>query len=82
MQETHEDTTAPNGHVERYEIREYTEEEAHAHFDTMARFYLNISGDEFRERWHRGFYDDDPDRPGVMMLALSLPLVEREVVAP
>lgn len=82
MHETHEDTATSNGHVERHEIREYTDEEAHAHFDRLARYFLSISGDEFRERWHRGDYDDDPDQPGVMTLALSLPLVEREEVLP
>lgn len=80
MHETHEDTTTSNGHVEHYEIREYTEEEAHAYFDEMARFHLNISGDEFRERWHRGDYDDDPDRPEVMTVAMCLPLVERRKI--
>lgn len=82
MHETHQDTATSNGHIEHFEIEEYTEEEAHSHFDAMARFHLNISGDEFRERWHRGDYDDDPDRPDVMMMAMLLPLVERQEVIP
>lgn len=82
MHDPQEDTATTNGHVEHFEITEYTDEEAHAHFDAMARLFLNISGDEFRERWHRGDYDHDPDQPGVMTMALLLPLVERQEVAP
>lgn len=82
MHETDQDTTMPNGHVEHYKIREYTDEEAHAYFDKTARILLNISGDEFQERWLRGDYDDDPDRPGVMTLALMLPMIERQEVVP
>lgn len=71
---------ASGGSVEHFEIHQYTEEEAREYFDAMARFHLNISGDEFRKRWHRGDYDDDPDRPEVMTVAMCLPMVEREVI--
>ncbi len=77
MHETHEDTTASNGHVDQVELVEFTEEEAHTLFEEVAQRNLGISGDEFRERWHRGDYDDDPDRPEVMTVAMNLPLVER-----
>jgi hypothetical protein len=67
-------------YLEQIEVREYTEEEAHEYFDAMARFHLNISGDEFRTRWHQGDYDDNPDRPGVITMAMLLPMVERQEV--
>lgn len=82
MRDPHEDIDSTNGYIEHFEIREYTEEEAHAHFDAMARFHLGISGDEFRMRWHRGDYADNPDRPGVITLALLLPMVERQEIKP
>jgi hypothetical protein len=64
MHETHQETTLPSGHVEDIpEMEPFTEEEARTLFDDIARHNLQISGDEFRERWHRGDYDDDPDRP-------------------
>lgn len=75
------DHTMSDDIVEHVEVREYSTPEALEYFDRMARFYLNISGDEFRERWHRGDYDDDPDRPGVVTMAMLLPMVERQEVA-
>lgn len=63
-----------------YEIKEFTKDEAAALFEQIAQMHLGISGDEFRERWHRGDYDDDPDRFEVMEVAFALPLVEREKV--
>lgn len=63
-----------------YELKAFTKEEAHKLFDEIARMHLGISGDEFRKRWHRGDYDDDPDRFEVMSIAMALPLVEREKV--
>lgn len=77
MHETHEDTTTSNGHADHFELVEFTKEEAHALFEEVAQRNLGISGDEFRERWHRGDYDDDPDRPEIMNVVMSLPLVER-----
>lgn len=63
-----------------YELKAFTREEARQLFDEIARFHLGISGDEFRKRWHRGDYDDDPDTFDVMSVAFALPLVEREKV--
>ena len=81
MHEADQDTATSNRHVEHYKIEEYTEEEARDYFEAMAQYHLNISGDEFRERWHRGDYDDDPDRPEVMTVAMCLPLVERRKIS-
>ena len=63
-----------------HEIKTFTREEAEALFEEIAQMHLGISGDEFRKRWHRGDYDDDPDRFEVMEVAFALPLVEREKV--
>jgi hypothetical protein len=80
MQDPVMDDATFKEYLEQIEVREYTQEEAHEYFDAMARFHLSISGDEFRKRWHRGDYDDNPDRPGVITLAMLLPMVEREEV--
>ena len=63
-----------------YEIEVFSEQEARELFDEIARLNLGLSGDEFRERWHRGEFDDDPDRFEVMEVAMALPLVERAQV--
>lgn len=55
----------------------FTDEEAAALFERMAQHYLGISGDEFLERWDSGYYSEDPDRPGIMDMAMSIPLVRR-----
>lgn len=78
MHDTHVDQPDQPVHVEQFAtIDEFTDEEANALFDKAARLYLHMSGDEFRERWARGDYDKDPDIPGVMTVAMLLPLVER-----
>lgn len=55
-----------NGHV-----RDLTAEEGRELFDNAARYYLDISGDEFIRRWDSGYYDDDPEK--VMGVAMLLP---------
>jgi hypothetical protein len=67
--------TAPqrsNGH-----IRELTPEEGLALLDQAARRYLNMSADEFIHAWEAGEFDDDPDRPDVMYVAMLLPFAQR-----
>ena len=54
-------------------VRDLTDEEGRALFDNAARFYLGISGDEFVERWDSGYYDEDPDRPDIVDVAMLLP---------
>jgi hypothetical protein len=51
-----------------------TPDEEWAIFDGMAHYYLKMSGEEFLRRWDAGEWQDDPDQPGVIMLALMLPL--------
>lgn len=55
----------------------FSDEEAAALFERMAQHYLNISGEEFLRRWDTGYYSDDPDRPGIMDMAMLIPLVRQ-----
>ena len=59
-----------SGHID------LTEEEAAALFDREARRRLGMSGAEFIAAWESGQFDDDPDQPAVMYLAMLLPLVQ------
>jgi hypothetical protein len=55
-------------------VRELTHEEGVALFDRVARQRLGMSGNEFIQAWETGFFDDNPDRPEVMYVAMFLPL--------
>jgi len=63
-------TTAPptNG-----QIRELTREEGMDLLDRAARQRLHMSGEEFIRAWEAGAFDDDPDRPDIMYLAMLIP---------
>jgi hypothetical protein len=52
-----------------------TPEEAWDLFDRAARSDLHMSGEEFLRRWDAGAFRADPDRPGVMDVAMLIPLV-------
>jgi hypothetical protein len=65
-------TSHTNGH-----IRELSLEEGRKLFDEAARFYLKVSGEEFIRSWEGGEYDDDPDRPEVMNVAMLLPFARQ-----
>ncbi len=41
--------------------------------ENAARFYLGITGEEFIERWDSGYYDEEPDHPDVVDVAMLLP---------
>jgi hypothetical protein len=56
-------------------IKELSLEEGRRLLDKQARRYLNMSGDEFIKKWESGEFDDDPDRPEVMEVAMLLPFV-------
>ena len=43
-----------------------------------ARYYLNISGEEFLRRWRNGDYVGKTDEFGVATLAMLLPLVDED----
>jgi len=55
------------------EPRELTEQDELACFDRAARRLLGTSGEECIAAWKRGAFDDDPDRPDVMALAMLIP---------
>ncbi len=58
-------------------VRELSDEQAWELFDRAARYYLEISGDTFLERWDSGYYED-PDQPEVMSVVMLLPFVRSE----
>jgi len=55
------------------QIRELTREEGLALLDREARRRLNMSAEAFIQAWDAGEFDDDPDRPDVMYVAMLLP---------
>jgi hypothetical protein len=60
-------------------VREFTKREAWSLFDGEARKRTGMTGKEFIEWWHRGEFEKDPDdMPGVMSVAMLLPLVEAD----
>ena len=63
-----------NGH-----IHEFTEQEAIELFDARARYYLDISGEEFLARWRAGEYEGCSEDSNVTAVAMLLPLVDRDV---
>lgn len=54
---------------------ELTREESLAMLDRRARRYLGISGEEFVRRWEAGYYEGQPESPGLVRTAMLLPLV-------
>lgn len=52
-----------------------TPEEAWDVFDRAAQNDLHMSGEEFLRRWDAGAFRADPDQPGVMDVAMLIPLV-------
>ncbi len=55
------------------EVQEVSAEEGREIVDQAARRYLNMTGEEFIAAWNGGKFDDDPDRPEVMRVAMLLP---------
>ncbi|MBA2448641.1 MAG: hypothetical protein H0V51_11515 [Chloroflexi bacterium] len=53
-------------------IRFLTDEEWMAKVDRAARHHLGMSGEEFARAWKAGQFDNDPDQPGVMRVAMML----------
>lgn len=67
--------TATARPVEQEQIRVASHEEGWKLLDERARRYLNISAEEFIQRWNAGVYRDDADRPDVIRVAAALPFV-------
>jgi len=66
----HNPSVITNGHID------LTQEEAYALLDREAQRRLGMSAQAFIAAWEAGQFDDDPDRPDVMYVAMLLPLVE------
>ena len=60
-------------HAANGQVRELTREEGMDLLDRAARQRLQMSGEEFIRAWEAGEFDDDPDRPDVMYVAMLLP---------
>jgi hypothetical protein len=56
------------------DVHELTPDEGRELLDGMARHYLGMSGGEFVRAWDAREFEDDPDRPGLMRVAMLLPL--------
>ena len=54
-------------------VEECSPEEGRALFDAAARRHLGVSGEEFLAKWDAGDYDDDPDNPDVVRVAMLMP---------
>jgi hypothetical protein len=54
-------------------VQEVSAKEGREIVDRAARRHLNMSGEEFLKAWDAGAFDDDPDRPEVMSVAMLLP---------
>ena len=58
------------------EVTELTPEEAQAQFDKITRRHLDMSAEEFLDRWDRGEFPADIDSvPGLTRAVMALPLV-------
>lgn len=58
-----------------FESRFMTDEEARDTFERAARRSLGMSGEEFLSRWDAGEWPDPDSVPGVMAVAMLIPLV-------
>ncbi len=57
-----------------------TEATARQEFDSVARYYMGISGEEFLRRWDAGEWREGWDYAPVYHVAGALSLVQRECV--
>lgn len=57
-------------------IRVLDREQGKVLFDRQARRYLNMSGEEFIRAWEAGEFDDEPDRPEVIRVAMLIPFAK------
>jgi hypothetical protein len=55
-------------------VRFLTPEEAWAIFDRAAQRNLGMSGAAFIAAWDAGRFDDDPDRPALIRVAMLRPV--------
>ncbi len=67
---------SPPAHATNGQVRELTQEEGMALLDREAQRYLHMSAEQFMKAWEAGEFDDDPDRPDVMYVAMLLPFAK------
>ncbi len=60
--------------VQDKQPRELSNAEGSALLDKRARHYLNMSGPEFVTAWKTGTFKDKPETPGLVRVAMLLPL--------
>ncbi len=65
-----------NGVERNGSVKIITKEEGMQILDMEARRHFNMSGEEFICAWESGEFDDDPDGPNVMYVALLIPLAK------
>jgi hypothetical protein len=58
------------------QIRELTREEGLALLDREAQRYLHMRAEQFIKAWEAGDFDEAPDRPDVMYVAMLLPFAK------
>ena len=61
-------------HPDMVPLKWLSEEEGKTLFDSVAREYLHMSGEEFLRRWDSGEFDGD-DRSEVIHVYMLIPLV-------
>ncbi len=67
----------PEDELDIAPVRELTEEEGKALFDSVAGEYLHMSGEEFLRRWDSGEFDGD-DRSEVIHVYMLIPFARQE----
>jgi len=69
MARTHKNGVAVAHHDGSASIERMSRSEGRAMFDRAARFYRNISGDDFKRRYDQGEYNDELDQSDIQHLA-------------
>jgi hypothetical protein len=58
------------------QVQELTQQEGYALLEQAAQQYLHMSAEEFIRAWNAGEFDDNPDQPDVMYVAMLLPFAK------
>ena len=62
--------------VRRQRPRVLSREQARELFDRQSRKYLNLSREQFVQKWNAGKFNGESDCPNVIHLALLLPFAK------
>lgn len=55
------------------QVKKLTSDQAKKMFNRQAKYYLNISGKKFIEKWDAGQFNGQTDTPAVTRVAMLLP---------